>query len=66
MTKIHVDDLISCHVIGCSNLATNWFVAKLYPIKYAHYEIRKSFIMSEKKVRKTRKLKLKLRFFDLE
>ena len=49
MTKIHVDDLISCHVVGCSKLVTNWFVAKLCPIKYAHYEIRKSFIMSKKK-----------------
>lgn len=28
----HVDDLISCHVIGYSKLATNWFVEKLYPL----------------------------------
>ena len=36
MTKVHVDDLISCHVVGCSRLATNQFVAKLYPEIYNH------------------------------
>jgi hypothetical protein len=30
MTKIHVDDFINCHVMGCNKLAVNWFVAKLY------------------------------------
>jgi hypothetical protein len=29
---IDVYDLISCHVINCSKLGTNWFVAKVYPI----------------------------------
>jgi hypothetical protein len=23
VTKVHVDDLISCHVVGCSKLVTN-------------------------------------------
>ena len=32
MTKVHVDDLISWHVVGFSKLVTNWFVAKLYPL----------------------------------
>ena len=31
MTKLHVNDLISCHVMGYSKLATNQFVAKLCP-----------------------------------
>ena len=31
MTKIYLDDLINCHVVGCSKLATNQFVAKLCP-----------------------------------
>ena len=29
MTKVHVDNLISWHVVGYSKLATNRFVAKL-------------------------------------
>ena len=36
MTKIHIDDFISCHVVGCSKLATNQFVAKLCPEIYSH------------------------------
>ena len=36
MTKIHVDDLISWHVIDCSKLVTNWFVVKLYPKKISY------------------------------
>ena len=29
--KVHVDNLISCHVVGYSKVITNWFVAKLNP-----------------------------------
>ena len=32
MTKIHIDDLINCNVVGCSKLAINQFVAKLCPL----------------------------------
>ena len=31
VTKVHVDDLISWHVVDCSNMATNQFIAKLSP-----------------------------------
>ena len=32
MTKIHIGDLINCHVVGYSKLAINQFVAKLSPL----------------------------------
>ena len=32
MTKVHIDDLINCHVISCSKLVINQFVAKLCPL----------------------------------
>ena len=31
VTKVHMDDFISCHVVGCSKLAINQFATKLYP-----------------------------------
>ena len=31
MTKVHVDDLISRHIVDYSKLATYWFVVKLCP-----------------------------------
>ena len=30
MTKVHVDDLINCHVVDCKKLAINQFVTKFY------------------------------------
>ena len=32
MTKVHIDDLINCHVVSCSKLVINQFVAKLCPL----------------------------------
>jgi hypothetical protein len=32
VTKVHVDGLITCHVVGCSKLVTNWLVAKPCPL----------------------------------
>ena len=32
MTKIHIGDLINCHVVGYNKLAINQFVAKLPPL----------------------------------
>ncbi len=29
LTKVYMDYLISCYIMGCSKLVTNWFVAKL-------------------------------------
>jgi ABC-type amino acid transport system permease subunit len=29
VTKVQMDDLISGHIVGCNELAINWFVAKL-------------------------------------
>ena len=26
-----MDDLINCHVLGCSKLVTNWFIVKFCP-----------------------------------
>ena len=31
VTKVHMDDFISYHVVACNKLVVNWFVAKLYP-----------------------------------
>ncbi len=36
MTEVHVDGLISYHVVSCSKLVTNQFVAKLCPEIYSH------------------------------
>ncbi len=38
MTKVHVDDLIGCHVVGCSKPAKHWFVTKLCPEIYTKEE----------------------------
>ena len=32
MTKVHIDDLINCHIVSCSKLVINQFVAKLCPL----------------------------------
>jgi hypothetical protein len=32
VTKVHVDDFISCHAVSCNKLAIYWFVAKLCAI----------------------------------
>ena len=32
MTKVHIDDLINCHVVSCSKQVINQFVAKLCPL----------------------------------
>jgi hypothetical protein len=31
VTKLHVNDLISCHVVGCNKLVTNQVIVKLCP-----------------------------------
>ena len=34
MSKVHVDDLISWHVVNYSKLSTNQFITKLCPFKF--------------------------------
>ena len=46
MTKVHIDDLIGCHVVGCSKPAKHWFVTKLCPEIYTKEEYLKFSLKS--------------------
>ena len=51
--KVHVDDLISCHLMGCSKLVINWFVVKLYTSFLAkwYHILQREFIYYVKKLK---------------
>ena len=38
-----MDGLINCHIVNCSKLAINWFVAKPYPIPNRLLVIKRNF-----------------------
>jgi hypothetical protein len=57
MTKIYMDDLINCHVVGYNKLAINQFIVKLCPLLNMFF-----FFLVQNVVGKIDKETLRIRF----